>query len=479
MKRKIIIGFVLLLGALSIIIYILIRETPVSKLATFKPTPIQDVLYNPYMGFAPSAVNGPYPYNHKLVYKVISWRELEPQKGKYAFDELETKYKFREWNGKNVKIILRIVLDYPSDTPHLDIPDWVYDEINGDGTHYEEVIGKGFSPNYNNPILIERHKQLIRALGERYDKDPGVAFIALGSLGHCGEWHAYSSSHITIPFPTMEISDQYVQHYLDAFPNKKLLNRRPYPIAKDNNIGLYNDVFGTVSSTNDFNDWFENGYHSLLAGDVVIPAMPDFWKHAPSGGEFSSGSDVLSFLDNDQIDEIIEMARRSHISWLGPPPLSEEELTPEVKANMERLLREMGYRLRVESAAFPQMKAQGSILKVTLDMVNEGIAPFYYDWPVELSLSDMNGRIVSSSRVRGLINTWLPGNTDVSLSLSIDGKTIPGEYRLLIAILDPDTLRPAVELAMDGKQSDGRYLIGSLIVREKTTLERIRSVLNW
>ncbi|MCA0754209.1 DUF4832 domain-containing protein [Paenibacillus sp. N4] len=476
--RKIAFKFVLAIcmSVMSVLLWKMFNETQKIKTVIHKPSPISDVLNNPYMGFAPSAVNGPYPYEHSLVYKVLTWRELEPEKGKFAFEEIEAKYKLEEWSGKNVKLIIRVVLDYSTDTPHLDIPDWAYEEIKGDGIRYDEEVGKGFSPNYSNPVLIQLHKRLIRALGERYDNDPRIAFFALGSLGHWGEWHTYSSSHIAIPFPALAVSDQYVQHYLEAFPNKKLLLRRPYPIAKNNHIGLYNDGFGSRSSTNDFIDWFENGYLSVLAGDVKLPAMPNFWKSAPSGGEFSSGSEVLSFLRDDQIGQIIEMAKRSHVSWLGPPPLSEEELTPAAKANMEKLLKIMGYRLRVETAAYPQSVIQGSPLQVDVTIANDGVAPFYYDWPVELSLMDEDGRVVASRIANGLLTNWLPGQSKASLTLPIPADTAEGEYRLLAAVLDPDRMTPAIKLAMDGKQPDGRYLLGGVNVRKQTALVRLQSM---
>lgn len=478
--RKIAFKFALAIcmSVMSVLLWKMFNETQKIKTVIHKPSPISDVLNNPYMGFAPSAVNGPYPYEHSLVYKVLTWRELEPEKGKFAFEEIEAKFKLEEWSDKNVKLIFRVVLDYSTNAPHLDIPDWAYEEIKGDGIHYDEELGKGFSPNYSNPVLIQLHKKLIQALGERYDNDPRVAFVALGSLGHWGEWHTYSSSHITIPFPPLAVSDQYVQHYLEAFPHKKLLIRRPHPIAKNNKIGLYNDVFGSKSSTDDFIDWFENGYQSLLAGDVKLPAMPNFWKSAPSGGEFSSASEVLSFLRDDQIGQIIDMAKRSHVSWLGPPPLSEEELTPEAAANMEKLLKVMGYRLRVEKAVYPQSVIKGSPLKVEVTITNEGVAPFYFDWPVEFSLMDAGGRIAASSQANGLIQSWLPGQSEAALSLPIPGDIAEGEYMLLAAILDPDQMTPGIKFAMDGRQPDGRYLLGSVNVREQTALERLQSMFN-
>jgi len=473
-------GLMIMAGFIAIGSWLLVQAQPErTALNIVKPQVAAGVLHNPYIGFAPSAVGGPYPFEHRLVYKVLTWRELEPREGEFAFEQVEATYRFDQWADQGVKFILRVVLDYPTDTAHRDIPDWAYAKLRGDGIDYDEDVGRGFSPNYSSPILLQMHKRLIDALGARYDLDPRVAFIALGSLGHWGEWHTYNDSKITIPFPPLSVSDRYVQHYLDAFPNKKLLMRRPHPIAKEHGIGLYNDVFGTEGSTNDYVDWFENGYFSLLAGGVDMPSMPDFWKWAPSGGEFSSGSEVLSFLEDGEIDTIIEMAKRSHLSWIGPPPVSEDALTPKALANMDKLLIAMGYRLRIDKAVYPIEQVSGSSMQVDLSIANDGVAPFYYDWPFELTLVDSSGHEAAKSLTYNKVHAWQPGISREAVSVQLPKGAAPGDYRVLFAILDPETMRPSVDLAMEGRQPDGRYELGSMEIRKPTMQERIHSLFTF
>lgn len=430
------------------------------------PQEIGDVLNNPFMGLVPAASSGPYVQPHRMVYLVLRWSELEPEKGRFAFEEIERKYKFDEWYKKGVKVVLRFVMDYGTDTSHKDIPDWLYQEIKGDGIWYDADVGKGFSPNYNNPILIENHKRVMQKLGERYDHDPRVAFLALGSLGHWGEWHTYSDDELDIPFPKMAVSDLYVGHYINAFPDKKLLMRRPYPIVAEQHLGLYNDMFGSPKGTGDFIDWFQHGYTSSLAG-ADIPAMPNFWLSGPSGGEFGNADSVRELLQPGRIDEIIEMAKASHTSWLGATVLAERSFSGVEQANLNRFLNTIGYRFVLESVAYQKTVKQGGGVYVSLVVDNKGVAPFYYPWPLELSLVDASGQVVARTVTNEDIRSWVPGLTKTTQFLSVPTSVPAGTYSLRVAILDPDTKQPGVDFAIQGKRADGRYELGSVTVTKR------------
>jgi hypothetical protein len=434
-----------------------------------QPQESDAVLNNPFMGLVPAAAGGPYVQPHRLVYMVLSWRDLEPEKGKFAFAEIEKKYKFETWNQQGVKVILRFVLDYGTNQKHMDIPDWLYQEINGDGTWYDEDVGKGFSPNYDNPKLIAAHQRVMQKLGERYDHDPRVAFLALGSLGHWGEWHTYSDEKVNIPFPKLAVSDQYVQHYLDAFPDKKLLMRRPHPIVLDKHLGLYNDMFGSPRSTSDFVDWFENGYRSSLAG-ADIPAMPDFWRTGPSGGEFGNAGSVRGLLQPENIGEVLAEAKRSHVSWMGATVLSEAKLNPIEQRNLNQFLETIGYRYVIRSATYPDRVRQGGNLPLTMRIDNRGAAPFYYPWPLELSLVDGAGKVVASTVTNEDIRRWLPGQTQTTQYLHVPTGLAKGTYTLCVAILDPDTQKPGVDFAITGARPDKRYALGTVTVTSRPPL---------
>ena len=463
MSTKCIKLFICLALMFSLLSTTIVQAETSPSVTTFTPTEIDSVLTNPYMGWAPWASGGPYSQPHSLVYINVTWRELEPTKGNYAFDAFERENKFSYWSANGKKIILRINMDYPESTSHKDIPDWLYNELSGDGTWYDIDWGKGFSPNYSNPKLIAYHRTLINALAARYNNDKRVPIIALGSLGQWGEFHTKKSSSFTIPFPKVAISDQYVQPYVDYFTNKMLIMRRPFQIAKSNGMGLFNDSFGSSSQTYDyFVDYINNGYTDYLTGEKH-PAMPDYWKTAPSGGEIANYPG-LTYLQDSTINTSLQMLRDSHTSWLGPCGPGSQPTGTSLQANFDKMLKTMGYRFVLQTVSHQSQAEPGSSLDVSMKWQNKGVAPFYYKWPLELSLSDSNGNIVAKSTTSEDIRTWLPGSKSVAHGLNIPSSLAAGTYNLCVGILDPDTGLPGINLAISGKRPDGRYTLSQINV---------------
>lgn len=451
---------------------------------TYYPEEVFDVLYNPYMGFVPWAKDRNMEYGdiysqpHRLVYAGITWRELEPTKGNFDWEGIEEKWQFDFWAEKGCKINIRIIMDTPTNDPtHKDIPDWLYtalmaeDYAGNPGTWYDTVeIGSGFSPNYNSPLLIAEHQRMIKALAERYNDDPRISFIQLGSLGHWAEWHTWPSGSGV--FPNIDVSDRYVQHYLDNFTNKISGMRKPFPIASKQHLGLFNDMFGIKSSTNEWLEWIKNGWNqidqfsdgSIDNGQLqAASAMPDFWKYAYSGGEFANG-DAPSFLTESTIMETLRQARESHTSWLGPCTPLGNDYDREIQPNIDALLKTMGYRLVLEAVTHSNSVLAGKSLNVTMVWNNKGVAPFYYNWPLELSLLDSKGEVVFTTLTGEDIRKWLPGRTTLTEVFNIPSGISAGTYNLGVAIIDPDTGEPGIDLAIAGKREDGRYLLGQVMI---------------
>ncbi|MBD2867546.1 DUF4832 domain-containing protein [Paenibacillus arenilitoris] len=425
------------------------------------PVESNAVLANPYMGFAVDARYDEAKQPFRLAHANLTWSELEPEKGKYAFEAIESKNNFAYWRERGVKIIIRVILDYPREDSRMDIPEWLYFETGKKGVWYDTDYGKGFSPDYNQVSLIRNHERLIAALAKRYNNDPLIAFVQLGSLGHWGEWHTRNDKQARIPFPRRAVSDQYAGHYVKYFASKPLLMRRPHAIAAKNGLGLYNDAFGRRDSTIDgFLSWYTKGYTSWLTQEKE-PAMPNFWTKAPSGGEFA---DEKKYMRDSAIEETLRQARLTHVSWMGPNAPSLEEPGGALQKNIDRFLKTIGYRFVIAKESHEAKVKAGGALNVTIDVRNRGVAPFYFKWPIELTLSDRNGQIVAYAKPNADIRKWLPGMHSFSAKLNVPAMLPTGEYTVNAAILDPETGKPGIDFANDGKRDDGRYSLGSVSV---------------
>ena len=216
----------------------------------------------------------------------------------------------------------------------------------GKRKQYDGEYGKGYSPDYNSKVFIEEHEKVIKALGEHFGKDGLISYIELGSLGHWGEWHVNYSEGIT-RIPEEAVRNQYVIPWLEAFPGVNMLMRRSFHIAEAYGMGLYNDMTGHKESTEEWLTWIqEGGDYGQAEEKDALGSMPDFWKTAPSGGEFTSSVSMEQMLVTD-LEQTVELVRKSHTTFLGP-----KYADSQYKDGYDKVLLNMGYRLWISEAAW-------------------------------------------------------------------------------------------------------------------------------
>lgn len=398
---------------------------------------------NPMMGNAPCAWYMAPEEDVHLLYADVTWRELEPEEGLYDWAAIEQENQLERWRQEGKHIVLRFVCDVPGDTRHMDIPDWLYEKTGQAGDWYSTAYGQGFSPDYAQDVFIEQHAKAVAALGQRYGQDGLVAFVELGSLGHWGEWHAHDG---VAPLPPAEVREQYILPWLEAFPQAKIMMRRPFASAAAHGLGLFNDMFGHAESTETWLGWIEKGgtYDQTGEADALTP-MPDAWKYAPIGGELTSSMPMSDMLEANLADTM-GMLARSHATFLGP------KVAPADHPGYDRLLMCMGYRLWISELAW-RPHIGGTQLSFTWH--NAGTAPFYFDWPVVLYLLDGSGQEIAQYPLDVDLTALLPGNTLVSRITLPLSPVLLRSHTLQIGICDPMTNRPSVRLAMETPWQNG------------------------
>ena len=412
----------------------------------------QEAFTNPYIGHVVWADSSPddieQPFT--MVYVGVTWAELEPQKGEYAFDAMEKLYQFALWRERGVHAVFRLVLDKPGKQSHMDIPEWLAQETGGEA--YDCEYGKGYCPDYANEGFIAAHARLLAALGERYDDDPFIAFIQLGSIGHWGEWHIHKDAGV---MPVAAVRARYAEHYVSAFPNTFLMMRRPFREAAANGMGLFNDVAGYQSGTERWLGWIEAGGEYPEAGENdALVAMPDAWRTAPIGGELNQTITLKKMLTSSY-DQTEELFLRSHASWIGPHCFADIDAGGAQQQALDKLMTQLGYRLRVEEL---MALRSGDRASLVLTWYNEGCAPFYFDWPCVLVYQSPAGQRQTYALPMD-VRTLMPGQPqDVLIELDASLFDAQGAS-LYVAVLDPATGKPGLRLAMDEPMLDGMVLV--------------------
>ncbi len=423
---------------------------------------MEGAMKNPLMGYAPNADYVEAVGDNTLVYVDVTWRELEPEQGKYDFTAISEENHLERWRSEGKHVVFRFMCDVPSDEEHMDIPDWLY-ELTGDGAFYDMEYGKGYSPDYSNETLIACHKKAIQALGEAYGQDTFFCYIELGSVGHWGEWHVKYDEGIK-RIPSEEICMQYITPYLKAFPNAKLLMRRPFSAVSAYGLGVYNDMAGEPEATAAWLSWIaDGGTYEEAESTLLLQACPNVWEKAPVGGEFTSSIPMEEILAGEQ-ERTLSLLEQSHMTFIGPmcPIACKEELKyPE---ETRTVLSRLGYCYDIPNAKL-RYNALAKHASITFALENSGVAPMYFDWNVCLYLLEKNGTVRERFETDLRLSEIAQGElekTTVKVNLSEWMKENENSFpSFAVGIENPDTGKPAVALDMKTKQTGLYYILNA------------------
>jgi hypothetical protein len=157
------------------------------------------------------------------------------------------------------------------------------------------------------------------------------------------------------------------------------------------------------------------------------------------------------------------MVERSHFSWIGPYcPALEDSRPPAFRERSEALVRRMGYQFRFTEVRHRGIIVRGQTLRVSIRCENEGVAPFYYSWPVELALLQDGEKSAVRFPLPCDMRSWLPGPFVVEATFEV--KASPGKYNLALGCLDPWTNRPAIRFANKVPTQAGWTVLSKLVV---------------
>ena len=262
--------------------------------------------------------------------------------------------------------------------------------------------------------------------------------------------------------PPKAVRDEYVQHYREAFPNTALLMRRPFSIARQLNLGLYNDLTGDPEGTREWLDWIANGGDYDQTGEIgELVSMPNAWRTAPIGGE-QTGARTSDQLYGSDLAQTVRLLEQSHTTFVGPESPTNVDPGAALQPGIDAVLSRIGYRIYVRQAKMPRWVFLLNSLNLQITFANDGIAPIYYNWPAQLYLIDQHGEIRFTYPASINLRKILPGRP-YPVALSIPLKGLPkGSYSIGLAILDPVTRQPAIRLAMDNPRGDLIQALGTV-----------------
>jgi len=382
---------------------------------------------NPLKGFMPYA--GSFAaFPHSMEWGYLPLRSLMSGPTNFNWADLETL--LNTVAGRGHQTVFRIYLDYPGRP--TGIPQYLLDA--GIATHnYTDFGNRGISvsPDYENSLLIEALTNFIAAMGSRYDGDPRIAFITLGLLGFWGEWHTFPHDNW---FASTGVQDQVMLAYEAAFSRTKLLVRYPSGAnPKLRRIGYHDDSFAyeTIAPPN----W-------MFLGRLEAAGDTNKWRTQPIGGEVRPEVQLCMW-DANQTNcvpagqEFERCVQLTHASWLLNHGAFSPGLSPKAKELALSAVSKLGYVVCVSNALLADASVSGP-LNISVGLANVGVAPFYYDWPVQLAAVNGDGFLVNTWITPWKLSSVPPGATNSVWSFSIVNHGLSaGSYKILLRVQNP------------------------------------------
>jgi len=135
----------------------------------------------------------------------------------------------------------------------------------------------------------------------------------------------------------------------------------------------------------------------------------------------------------------------------------------EWKGQFESFQKKIGYRFILRRLEYPKSVNSGTMMPIHMWWLNAGVAPVYREFSLAVELrSSKTSAII---RVPMDVRKWQPGDAVFDGTLYVPENLAAGTYDVRVAMLDPRTGQPAIRFAIEGRQDDGWYGMGSLMVK--------------
>lgn len=322
------------------------------------------------------------------------------------------------------------------------------------------------TPDYNDPRMRRALVNFVRAMGKKYDGDPRIGFLTAGLLGTWGEWHEYPRQDL---FASKETQSEVMTTYSEAFSTTPVLLRYPsnseHWLYADNTkrpFGYHDDSFAwaTLETGRTKDSWF---YMPSLK--IAGPLAMGKWKQHPIGGEVRPelwGAIFDNESPHKQAQNFDECVRQTHATWLMETGMMEKKQSAERIANASKAVQKMGYEFHVTEAGVKRVNER---LTIQLKLRNTAVAPFYYDWKVEVAALSATGEPRKRWPTDWKITGLLPESPAREWTATLDAASVPPETEwLFVRVVNPlpGGLPLRFANAKDRQQDDGWFLIGRL-----------------
>ncbi len=378
---------------------------------TVRPADTGEALVNPGMGWtfhyysnivknygsklAPSDTLDDFP-GLSTIYLRLPWAFIEPVEGKFDWSVVDAPS--QRWIEKGKRVAFRF--SCTESWMRYATPKWVQ-EAGAKGYNFRpgklEKNGPFWEPDYGDPIFLEKLGAFLAAAAARYDGNPDVDFIDVGSFGVWGEGHTFHSTKLSYP---PEVLRRHIDLYARHF-EKTLL-------------AVNDDFVSCGAGAPQANVKREYGKEVIryalrkgmtLRDDSILVQPPPrqyfhadfaqwFWPQLPVILEcehYGGSRDRGAWGDGSWYLRAVEEYHASYVSIHWWP----REFLAEQRDLIDGINRRLGYRLQLREITWPSRIAKSKRLTVSSTWANAGVAPCYRGGYVTVTLKDKHGGVVA------------------------------------------------------------------------------------
>lgn len=315
------------------------------------------------------------------------------------------------------------------------------------------------------PVVLNHVKQLKPLLHKNADV---IAVLQEGFIGIWGENYftdyfgdASTNSNGVIPDSGWIYRNQLLKALLDALPQSRMVQVRTPQIKQkyvagiratvntaplnsltwkqgshNARIGMHNDCF--LSSPDDYGTFYDYGSSTQPrrpANEQLRKYTTADTRYTVMGGEtcddaFSPQNDCPPLGRAEQ-----EM-RDMHYTYLNAAYNNAVNNDWDSAQCMQRIKRNLGYRLVVKKAVLPEKAKKGTAMTVAITIENQGYAAPFNPRPVELVLRNTQTGTIHTIPLKTSIRKWFSGMVEMKESVFIPAEIAAGSWNLLLSLPD-------------------------------------------
>ena len=333
-----------------------------------------------------------------VVYFRLPWCYLEPEEGKFRWDLIDSYA--ASWIAQGKRIALRVTAC--ENRFRYATPEWVQ-KAGSKGLDYRfSTIGKPaeemlWEPDYLDPVFLKKLDGFLAAMATRYNGNPSVAFIDIGTFGMWGEGHTGGTSKLS-----QEETDKRVKVQVDLY-------KKHFP---DTLLCISDDVAGGSRPGNSFpsTDYAFSKGVTFRDDSILVQKAPKQWYHAGVAQKFWPTLPVILEHEHYGLSKernawdpglLLESVEQHHASYMSIHWWPDKFLK-ENRDVVNRINRRLGYRLELREAAFPREVRVGEPFTVNTSWANVGVAPCYAGGSLAFTLKKSRWKDRMAQRGRDL-----------------------------------------------------------------------------